>query len=227
MNRNKLATTATILATALSASPAEAVVANGAHEVKLTPKEQRLNQKVQRDINGLVKRIIAGPVDKHGGESVFPSNGNTTMAMRTVTVGASNPDGGGAGEYAFSVLAPLTSNGGLDLKKTQAVILEEGYTIEPGYSPTPYAQLVYVKNEQNNTWALRGDYQLFKTIGTTTIEAAVKPELKHEARLNDTELSQFTEQANNMVDNALQGVPVSPYQPAFNQPPNTQLNPLK
>lgn len=225
MNKNHLAVPAAVLSAAL-AFPAEAA-ASSTHPT-LTKHEQRLNQLSQNDIRTLVHRIIEGPVGRDGSEDeVLPTSGGGKIDLRTVTVDAPNLIGTGNGRYSFQVLAPLTAQGTLNERKVEAVVLSEGEATDPAYSLNPYVTLAYVKNQQTGTWAVRGDYQERKGPGTVTIEASVLPEEQKEAQLTNKELRLFTEQANDMVDNALVDMAVGSYEPAFNQPAGTVINPLK
>lgn len=228
MNRDRLVTTAAILSTALAPSAANAAVPKHDVLMKPTTKEQTLNRLVKRDVRILGRRILEGPVNMHGGDRVSTGADGKQIDTRTVTVAAPNPKGGGTGQYSFSVTAPLSSTGIFESKKATAVVVAEGYQIAPDYSLSPFVSLEYVKNQQTGTWAVRGDYQTHnQAIGIATIEAAVTPELSHEAHLTRRELGQFTLQSNQIIGDALHLAPVSLRQPAFHQPPGTQLNPLK
>lgn len=225
MNKNQLATTVAIVTGALSPATAYAAKPNQHHH-KLTAHERRLNHATARDAAALIRRVLFGPVNNQGGDSVAKTADGQKIDTRTVTVGASNPSGTGAGEYAFSITAPLSCDGDFEYGKASAVVIAEGEQLGLGYSLTPYASEIYIKNERTGAWAVRGDYMQWKTIGTSTIEAAVKPAL-HEAHLTRYKLGAFTQEAAEIVFMAENQQPVALMQPAFEQPAHTWINPLK
>jgi hypothetical protein len=236
-NKRKLATGFAIAVAAIGASSATAQARHNVNRTpsKLTPAERKLNRRAQFAVNNLVHTIVDGPVDKKGGSGPMPLvwPGGQPSIEQTEVVSAPNLYGSGQGEYSFSVIAPVSPKGkspknDLQLNRAESVVLAEGEVTALGYSLTPYVELALERNRQTGgAWAVKGNYQSPKSGSPYVIEAAVKPQLPHEAPLTDRRLNAFIRQAHQLVDEALQRQAVGDQEAAFFQPPGTQINPLQ
>ncbi|HVA11018.1 MAG TPA: hypothetical protein VNG32_02510 [Candidatus Dormibacteraeota bacterium] len=236
-NRGKLATGFAIAVAAIGAFPATALARHNVHRTpsKLTQAEKKLNRRAQFAVNNLVHTVVDGPVAIKGVAGplllVYP-NGQPSIEL-TEFVSAPNLYGSGQGEYSFSVLAPITPKGrpsknSMQLNRAESIVLSEGEITTPVYSLTPYVTLALERNQQTGgAWAVKGNYQSPKTDSPYVIEAAVKPQMPHEAPLTDMRLNAFIGQAYQLVGEALQRQAVGDQKAAFFQPPGTQINPLK